>query len=58
MESQLISSKNQLSFFKFCYQIKQALLEKNNKRWRKIANRHVETMFCENETNMKAITKR
>ncbi|KDR20709.1 Zinc finger MYND domain-containing protein 10 [Zootermopsis nevadensis] len=39
-------------------QIKQTLLEKNNKRWKKIANRHVESMFHENASDMKTITKR
>jgi hypothetical protein len=41
-----------------CFQIKLKLLEKNKKRWKKIANRHAEAMFCENETMMRPITNR
>ncbi|PNF19693.1 Zinc finger MYND domain-containing protein 10 [Cryptotermes secundus] len=38
-------------------QIKQRLLEKNSKRWKKIAARQAEAMFCEKETHIKAIMK-
>ncbi|GFG31584.1 hypothetical protein Cfor_04769, partial [Coptotermes formosanus] len=38
-------------------QVKQKLLEKNNKRWKKIANKHAEMMFCENEPYLNDIMK-
>jgi len=44
--------------FHNCYQIKQRLLEKYNKRWKKIAMKNAEMMFCENEPYIMDIMKR
>jgi len=38
--------------------MKQRLLEKHNKRWKKIAMKNAEMMFCENEPYIMDIMKR
>jgi len=57
-QTEMELARPNVPFSKFCYQIKQRLLEKYNKRWKKIAMKNAEMMFCENKPYIMDIMKR